>query len=279
LWNSTPAWGFPYIASALVPTPAAAPLINGLGATTVGATAYGMLNERYYLELGAYKGLTPNWLGHVGQDPVASPHISGLAPYLRAAEQFDENPHYFSFGLFGMNTRLQPDLTMPGTDRYLDLGIDGTYQYSDGKNNGIAANATFIHERRGLDASFAQGLSDAVNNNLNSYRFDVTYAYRQTYAASVAFFATQGSSNTVLFSPNPVSGSATASPNSTGYTLQAEVIPFGKLQSFGRPYVNIRLGVQLTSYLKFNGGTANYDGSGRSASGNNALFAYFWLIT
>jgi hypothetical protein len=42
--------------------------------------------------------------------------------------------------------------------------------------------------------------------------------------------------------------------------------------------MNVRLGLQYTGYLKFNGGSSNYDGSGRSASQNNSLFLYYWFL-
>jgi len=35
--------------------------------------------------------------------------------------------------------------------------------------------------------------------------------------------------------------------------------------------------VQYTGYLRFNGGTSNYDGFGRSASQNNSLFLFSWM--
>jgi hypothetical protein len=60
--------------------------------------------------------------------------------------------------------------------------------------------------------------------------------------------------------------------------VQLEYVPFGKMNSWGRPYLNVRLGLQYTGYLKFNGGTSNYDGVGRSASQNNSLFAYYWFL-
>jgi hypothetical protein len=39
VWNTTPAWGFPYISSELVPTPAASPLIDSLAQQVVGLGA------------------------------------------------------------------------------------------------------------------------------------------------------------------------------------------------------------------------------------------------
>jgi len=36
--------------------------------------------------------------------------------------------------------------------------------------------------------------------------------------------------------------------------------------------------LRYTAYTKFNGASSNYNGSGRNASDNNALFAYAWLL-
>jgi hypothetical protein len=54
-------------------------------------------------------------------------------------------------------------------------------------------------------------------------------------------------------------------------------VPFGKEDSWARPFANLKLGAQYTIYTRFNGGTRNYDGSGRNAGDNNTLFLYAWL--
>jgi hypothetical protein len=64
---------------------------------------------------------------------------------------------------------------------------------------------------------------------------------------------------------------------SRGYVGLLEYVPFGKLGSFAAPWLNLRVGVQYTAYQRFNGGGANYDGFGRSASDNNTLFGFFWF--
>src|SRR6266853_934913 len=67
LWNSTPAWGYPYISSPLLPTPAANPIISSaLAQLVLGATAYTMIRDHVYLEAGAYRGLSDRWLNNVG---------------------------------------------------------------------------------------------------------------------------------------------------------------------------------------------------------------------
>ncbi len=278
LWNSTPAWGFPYISSALAPSPTAGPFIGGLAQTVLGATAFVSVNSRYYLEAGGYRGLSHKWLDKIGIGADSSPNLSGVSPYWRAAVRFNRDVNFYSIGLFGLDSRVQPDATIPEKDRYTDFGFDATYQYEGKGAHVVAANASFIHERQMLAASFAGGGSDGISNDLQAFNVDLTYGYQRTWIATVAVFAISGSHNAALYSPGALSGSANGSPGSGGYVLQAEYIPFGKLNSFGAPWLNVRLGLQYTAYTKFNGGTSNYDGFGRSASDNNTLFAFFWVI-
>ena len=279
LWNSTPAWSYPYINSALAPTPAAAPVIaGGLAQLVLGATAYAMLDDHWYLEAGAYRGVSDHWLKNLGVGSDASPHLDGLSPYWRASWQTDFGPHYVSVGTFGLNSKRHPDPASPVTDRFEDLGFDATYQYVNDRGHALSANLTLIHEKQSLEASFAGGNAGNSDNHLNTASLDVTYAYQQTWVASAGLFNTSGSTDMGLYAPGPVSGSLSGSPDSHGYILQVEYVPFGKLDSFARPWANVRLGLQYTGYQRFNGGGANYDGFGRSASDNNTLFAFIWLI-
>ena len=277
LWNTGGAFGFPYIQSELAPFQNAQPIIHGaLGNTVLGASVYSMIDNLVYAELGFYRGLTNKWLGDLG-DPGADPHIVGAAPYGRVVVQQQQGPHYFAVGLVGLSAKQQPFPTTSETNRYTDFGIDGSYQWNIGTPNAIDAHASWIHENRSLDASFAAGASDSISNSLESFEADATYIREQTWAASLGLFATNGTANRLLFAPGSVNGSASGSPATRGYILQAEWVPFGKAGSFAAPWVNVRVGLQYTGYWRFNGGNTNYDGSGRSASDNNTLFAFVWL--
>lgn len=279
LWSSTPVWGFPYVVSELVPNPSAAPQIFGrLGQSVLGANVYSMIDGRWYLALGLYRGLSPRWLDNLGIDSSGSPEVSGVIPYFRAAYQHQfPSAHYVEVGVLGMNVKQRPGgLATTDTDRYTDYGIDATYQFFTGVH-AIDAHFAWVHEDRDLDASFAANRSSAVSNRLDSTRLNATYAYRQTWVGSVGLFNTSGSSNKLLFAPGPGGGSASGSPNSRGYTLQLEVVPFGKADSFAKPWLNLRTGVQYTGYWRFNGGDSNYDGFGRAASDNNTVFVFAWL--
>ncbi len=275
LWNSTPAWGFPPVGSALAPTPAAAPILEGaFDGTVVGLSGYAMFNDMIYAEVGAYKMLANNWQRNFGisSDAVAeeSP-IDGLAPYWRVTLQHDFGPHYTSLGLIGMTADVEPGGdSSAGTDRYTDLGLDATYQFTTGSHI-FTANLSYIHEQQDLDASHALEAASSTSNDLNTVRGNAGWIYQQTYALTAGAFVINGDSDSLVYAD-----SRTNSPDSQGYTLQAEYIPFGK----GDPmtsWTNVRVGLQYTYYTKFDGSTDDYDGSGRSAEDNNTLFAFVWL--
>ncbi|MEP6886125.1 MAG: cytochrome C [Gammaproteobacteria bacterium] len=278
LWNSTPSWGFPYISSALAPTPAAAPVISGgLAQLVLGATAYAMVDDHFYLEGGFYRPLSNAWLSRSGVGADSNPNMQGAAPYWRATWQMDLGEQYFSAGLVGLNSKYRPDPLQAATDRFNDIGFDATYQFSNDSGHALAVNFAAIHESQTLDASFSAGDSANNSNHLNTVSLDVTYAYQQTWATTLGLFNTNGSTDMGLYTPAPVFGSNAGSPDSRGYTLLLEYIPFGKIDSFARPWLNLRVGVQYTGYERFNGAGANYDGFGRSASDNNTLFGFFWF--
>ena len=86
LWNSTPAWGFPYAGSNAVVSPLAGTQIDGaLAQDVAGISAYVMWNESLYGELGAYRSAKQGVLnpitGAAGPlDGTVSNVISGAAP-------------------------------------------------------------------------------------------------------------------------------------------------------------------------------------------------------
>jgi hypothetical protein len=277
LWNTTPVWSFPYTGSALAPTPAAAPILfDGISERVLGPNLYVMLNDKLYLEVGAYKSMSDGLLDKVGLSAGDNLHMDGIAPYWRAVMQWDRGSSYYSVGLVGLEAKLQPDPAAPELDKFSDFGLDATYQRTDGPN-AFTANFSWIHEHRSLQAAFAAGESDEVSNSLTTSHLDLTYSYQQTWIANLGWFNTTGTTNTLLFAPGDTDGSANGSPNSRGYTIQLEYVPFGKLNSFAKPWVNVRLGLQYIGYEKFNGGSSDYDGNGRSAHDNNTLFLFAWL--
>ncbi len=278
LWSTTPVWGYPNVGSALAPAPLGSPLIaDGLGQQVLGATAYTMLDDHVYLEAGAYHGVPNSWLDRLAGTSQDSPRPHNLIPYWRAAYQQTLGAHYGSVGLFGLSADLQPEGSGSGSNQYTDYGWDATYQYSDGDRHEIDAYLSYIREDQELKQSFNAGEVAGPSNQLNAIKVNLIYTLDKTWSATAGWFNTDGSRDDVLYAPDPVEGSLAGRPDSRGYLLEFEYIPWGKSDSVGKYWANARIGVQYTLYDRFNGGDNDYDGFGRSASDNNTLFLFVWL--
>lgn len=288
-FNSTFAWGYPYVASALAPTPAAEPILAGpfIG-NTIGVTGYLWWDRSLYVEAGGYQTMSNYTMSRFGVDYGVG-QTSGVAPYIRAAYEWNWNNQSAHIGALFMQANTFPVSGVRqadpsnGTDGYTDLAIDGGYQfYGDGTNT-VSAYGIYTHEWQNLSASSASfnnanGTAYGSNYGLNNLRIELSYWYQNTYGATIGWQKTWGPQNPVLYQPGEVYGSANSKPNSNAIILEADWVPFGKADSWGSPFANLKLGAQYTIYTQFNGGTSNYDGYGRSASGNNTLFLFAWLM-
>ena len=262
IWNSTPAWGFPYGSSPAAPSPAAATLIDGtLGEQVAGLSAYTLWNDHLYLELGGYY---PSPVGAVRPiDSTATSAVDGLSPYWRVAVPFTVGSHSLSVGTYGMSAKVRPAGVTGPANRFTDVAFDATWLAPLGANS-FTLDGTYIHESQHWDA----GGSQNPTNTLNTVRVDAMYHVGHMWAFTVAPFSTTGTSDDQLYVPGQLTGSRLNSPNSQGVIGEVDLMP----------WQNLRLQLQYVAYSKFNGASSNYDGSGRSAANNNTLYFLTWLL-
>lgn len=269
VWNTTPAWSFPFVGSALAPTPAAATMIEGGFAQQVGGvTTYAYWDRLVYLEVGGYRTLSPGVQSAFGAFSSANSGIDGVAPYWRAAIQRDWGRNSLEAGLFGMTASVKPQrLNDFGTDHMTDVGLDAQYQFLADRNS-LSFQASAIFENQNLSASGnpALGLTANTHNTLRSLHAKATYYYDQTYGATLGVFRLEGSSDAVLYSNSP-----NGSPNSTGLLGELDYIPFNHGGPDFWPWFNLKLGVQYIYYPQFDGMT------GSAATNNNTLYAFVWF--
>ena len=278
LWNTTPAWGFPWASSPLAPTPAAGLFIESLGSQVVGATVYTMWNNLLYIEGGGYTSLPRNVQQGIGTFDAGQNRIDGGAPYWRVALQKDWHGHYGAIGSFGMRANANPQrMVGQGTDQYTDFGFDLTYQYLANPTHIFELNATYVREHRDLNASVALGFAEKRHGSLDVVRVRSGYTFRQTYSLNLGYAQTSGTRDNVIFSPDPVGGSLAGKPNSQAFMAEVSYIPFGKSTSVLSTLANLKLTVQYIHYFQFNGGFRNYDGFSRNAPGNDTVYLNGWL--
>lgn len=285
LWNSTPAFGFPFSGSNANVGPIASTQIDGtLGQDVAGISAYVMWKEALYAEVGAYRsakqGAANPVTGAAGPlDGATSNVIRGAAPYFRVAYEYQWGRNSLEAGVYGADFKLYPGgsadepvvLTGPANE-FKDVAEDFQYQFIADKHL-FTLTGTRIHESMKLDASFDAESPTAANasNDLTTLRLAGTYYYKRKIGATVAYFSTTGSTDALLYAPDAspvgVITSANGSPDTTGWMAEINYVP----------WLNTKLSLQYTGYSKFNGGNTNYDGFGRNASDNDALYASVWF--
>ena len=284
LWNSTPAWGFPYTASNAAVTPLAVAAISGPYAQDVaGLTGYLYWNESLYAEVGGYRsaqqGVTNALTGAAGPlDGTASNVLTGINPYWRLAYEHDWDRHTLEVGVYGLDFKVYPGGTpsapsplLGPTNRFNDVAEDVQYQFI-GEEHLFSVLGTHIHESMSLDASFATGASANPSDTLTTTEMAATYYYRRRIGGTVQYFSTTGSTDPALYpatapgAPGVVT-SANGSPDTRGWITELNYLP----------WLNVKVTLQYTWYSKFNGAGNNYDGVGRNASDNDTLFVVLWF--
>lgn len=264
LWNSTPAWGFPFVGSNSAPGPSAGALINGgLAQDVAGVGGYTMWNEHWYLASTIYRsehigGTQPN-------DGVGfGINIRGVAPYWRAAWQTSSKNNNIEIGTYGMHVKSSPNGVTGLEDSYTDWAADFQYDRAipQFKNDVVSIRGTYIRENSSLDATFAAAGAGQIPHHLNTEQLNAEYHFGTKFSGTAGFFVVTGTADPLLYPQASVSGSANGSPQSNGYILNAS----------WWPVQNIDLALQYTGYWRFNGAGTNYDGAGRDASANNTLY-------
>ena len=281
VWNTTPAFGYPYATSNATITPLAKTQIDGtLAQSVAGAGAYLFWNEGLYAEVSFYRsakqGFTNPLTGSAGPlDGTATNVITGTTPYGRVAYEYQWDRNSLAVGLYGLDVKMFPGGGVPlngPTNRFRDWGIDAQYQYV-GDDHLVTLAGTRIHEKMTLDASTLAGTNPT--DDLTTLRLWGTYYYQRKYGATVAYFSTTGSTDPGLYPPTNPAGaaqvgaitSANGSPDTKGWILELNYVP----------WLNTKFSFQYTWYTKFNGGSSNYDGFGRNAKDNDTLFLLGWV--
>ena len=285
LWNSSPAFGYPYAVSSSNISPLAGTQIDGgLAQSVAGLSGYLFWNESLYAEFGLYRsakqGVSNALTGGAGPlDGTSSNVVRGFAPYGRVAYEHNIGRHSIEVGLYGGDFKLLPG-GAPGAavplngpiNEFRDIAEDLQYQFL-GDQHIFSLAATRIHETMSLNASLATGAVANAQDTLTTERVYGTYYYRRKIGGTLGIFSTTGSSDSGLY-PS-VSGptdpgvitSATNRPDTRGVTAEVDYLP----------WLNTKFAVQYTAYSQFNGGATNYDGAGRNAHDNNTLYLLMWL--
>jgi hypothetical protein len=221
LWNSTPAWGFPWTHGADVTGPIIA---DALAQNVAGLGAYSQWGNGIYSELSLYR--ETNTFDSPGG--ATDTRIHNFAPYLRLAwDRAFNGGDYLMLGAYGMQTALVDGASYAGPeDKYSDAAIDTQYEHPMANNNMISVHASYTNENQTLD------LSGGGAPTLNNLRVDGAYYWGHHAAATLGYTDSSG--------------------NSGAYDDTAFVGQFSYL-----PWQNTKFTAQYVVYTKKGGSTSN----------------------
>ena len=264
LWNSTPAWGFPFVSSDVAPSPTAGALINGgLGQDVAGLGGYAMWNDHVYLAGTIYRS------EHIGASQpndgtCCSINIRGMAPYWRLAYQTSSENNNFEVGTYGIHLKSTPGSITGLEDGFTDWAVDFQYDRTipQWKNDVFSLRGTYIRENSSLIATTDAGGALFPGHHLNTVQGEAEYHWGTKVSATAGLFSVTGTADPLLFPQGAVTGNLNGNPESRGYIFNVS----------WWPQQNIGLTAQYTGYTRFNGGPTNYDEAGRNASGNNSIY-------
>jgi len=257
LWNTTPAWGFPWGHSNLAAHPAGSTgvMVNeALGQAVAGVGEYSMWNNSWYEDFSIYRS-SPGGQSQV--NPVMG-SINGIAPYWRLAWQHGFGNNYLEVGTFGMQARFLGGMSGAGAtglaDTYTDSAIDSQFDHHFGADL-LTLYGSYVHEQQNLASSYAVGGADRTHQNLNNLRLTGTYQFGLHYQTGVSYFNTTGTTDAAYY------GTTNGNPDSNGWIARFTYLP----------WENTQLALQYTAYTKFDGTTAG-------ASRSNSLYLLAWYL-
>lgn len=257
IFQSTPAWGFPFVSPDTAKGAPTALIDGGLAGDVVGLGAYTMVDNHYYLDVGGYR--SEHAAQPVPYSGTATNTLSNVAPYVRLAYQTTFDDNFLEVGAYGMpRTLVFPTGVIGPTDEYRDVGVDAQYERHIGKNQ-LTVRATALKENTDWKASAYSNAQD----NLQTYRANAAWHVGGKQTWTLGYSVTTGKEDALLYTD-----STTGSPNTNNWMLQYTYLP----------WQNVQVGAQYTAFTKFMGASSDYNGTGRNASDNNATYVYAWLM-
>jgi hypothetical protein len=252
LWNTSPAWRFPYASSSSAPSPAKATLVESLGGQVIGLGAYALLNNFLFAEFSTYRSAQIGM--HNPPDTTNSNVIKSFIPYWRLALQHEWDKNYLEVGTYGIASTQYLSGISGALDKFVDIGVDVQYERALSYGN-FSLHSSYVSERETRD------LSTEGTYKFNSFKLDVNGYLKNGCGATIGYFNNTGSTDVVNF-PN-----GDNKPNSSGFIFQIEYLP----------WYNTKFATQYVAYQKFDGSSTNYDGMGRNARNNNTIYLLAWL--
>lgn len=256
LWNTSPAFRFPYASSTTAPFPAKRTLIESLGGQVIGMGAYGLLNNLIFAEFSTYRSAQ---IGFANPPNITNKNVvKDFIPYWRVALQNEWDKNYIELGTTGIASTQYLNGISGALDKFVDIGFDVQYERIMPVGTlSFHSSYTFENENRGDSAN----LSTSTKYDFQSFKADGNVFLKNGCGATIGYFNNTGSADIANFP------TGSNKPNSSGFIFELEYLP----------WYNTKFAAQYVAYQKFDGSSTNYDGLRRNAANNNTIYLLAWL--
>ena len=252
LWNTSPAWRFPYASASTAPSPLKSTLIESLGGQVIGIGAYGFFNNFLFAEFSTYRSAQIG--AHNPPDTTNTNVVNGFIPYWRLALQHEWDKNYLELGTSGIASTQFLNGISGSLDKFVDIGVDLQYERSMTFGS-LSLHSSYTAETETRD------LSIEGKYNFQSFKLDGNLFFKNGCGGTIGYFNNTGSADIANFKYGD------NKPNSSGFIFQIEYLP----------WYNTKFAAQYVAYSKFDGSSTNYDGAGRNAVDNNTIYLLAWL--
>lgn len=244
------------------------PTVSGqLPRRVVGLTAYGYVDNAWYGELGGYRSMSRGLQDKLGLNATANDPgaMDGISPYWRLAYIRDFKTQLFSVGIYGMNAdKHLTVLSQPGAPRVTDrsgpadsvrdIGLNAMYQYRGDRSNVVNLRANYVDEHRSYGSTpVVFGQIAGATGKVREATFLGTYSFNETWSASAGRVWVRTNQDSVRY----LNGSGDSDIN----YYELAWVPFGKENSWGSPWANLRLLASWIRFDKFNGASNDLFGA------------------
>ncbi len=239
VWDTTPAWTFPYTSSPTAPD-------NGIGQSQLfnlmgaGVGGYVLWDNHWYAAVSLYRSAPQGMLGTPKFSTPDMGVVRNVAPYWRVAWQgYLPNHAYLEVGSYGLYVKYAGTTANPAPSKFTDWTLDSSYQQPLNNGDLLSLHAVYLHENQTLPGG---------SNILQQFRADGSYELGHWAQASLGYFNSWGTPG--------ISGTS----DIAGFVAEADYLP----------WENTRLALQYTAYTKYAGSN--------TASDNNTLFLNTWFM-
>jgi hypothetical protein len=258
VWNTSPAWRYPSASSASAPTPAKSTILENLGTQVAGLGAYTLINNLVFAEISGYRSAQQG----AGANPatyIDTLVIKRIAPYWRFALQHQWSSDYLELGTFGIASNHFQNGITGNMSKFVDMGVDLQFEHIMSFGY-FSLHAALINEKESREVTDTAQNTSKLSLSFNSFKVDANLYLKNGLGATVGYFNNTGTEDVKV-------QSLTNKPNSSGFISQLELLSM----------YNTKFAVQYVSYQKFDGSKTNYDGAGRNAAHNNAIYLLAWF--